>query len=76
MTKSAMIRQIRRPWQVSIKDFRPIQIITVGDFCQKVIQIFVDLKLIGSSGFYQRVENGGGGGESAKARNDDQSQKA
>jgi hypothetical protein len=44
------------------KHFRLLQVVAVGDFGQKVIQIFVDIKFIGPSGFHQRVENRIGGG--------------
>jgi hypothetical protein len=46
MIESAHLRQFLRPWQVFFKYFRLVQIVTVGDFCQKVIQIFEYIKFI------------------------------
>ena len=46
MIESANLGQFLRPWQVFFKYFRLVQIVTVGNFGQKVIQIFEDIKLI------------------------------
>ena len=62
MLESASLGQFLRPWQVFFKNFRLVQIVTVGDFCQKVVQIFVDIEFIGSGRFHQRVENSIGSG--------------